>query len=29
MDELGIASLEEMGYDKPELACVNPYEIHG
>ena len=28
MDELGIASLEEMGYDKPELALPNPYEIH-
>ena len=29
MDELGISSLEEIGYDKPELALPNPYEIHG
>ena len=29
MDELGISSLEEMGYDVPELALPNPYEIHG
>ena len=29
MDELGISSLEEMGYDQPELALPNPYEIHG
>ena len=28
LDELGIATLEEMGYDKPELALPNPYEIH-
>jgi len=28
MDELGISTLEEMGYDKPELALPNPYEIH-
>ena len=29
MDELGISSLEEMGYDVPELMLPNPYEIHG
>ena len=29
LDELGIASLEEMGYDKPDLALPNPYEVHG
>ena len=29
LDELGINSLEEMGYDKPELALPNPYEVHG
>ena len=29
LDELGIATLDEMGYDKPELALPNPYEIHG
>ena len=28
LDELGIPTLEEMGYDKPELALPNPYEIH-
>ena len=28
LDELGIATLEELGYDKPELALPNPYEIH-
>merc|ERR1711911_111976 len=28
MDELGIPSLEEMGYHQPELALPNPYEIH-
>merc|ERR1712045_115613 len=28
MDELGIPSLEEMGYNQPELALPNPYEIH-
>ena len=25
MDELGISSLEEMGYDKPELATESPF----
>ena len=29
LDELGISTLEEMGYDMPELALPNPYEIHG
>merc|ERR1712038_677053 len=29
LDELGIQTPEEMGYDKPELALPNPYEIHG
>ena len=29
MDELGILTPEEMGYDKPELALPNPFEIHG
>merc|ERR1712043_49163 len=29
LDELGISSLEEMGYDTPELALPNPYEVHG
>merc|ERR1711992_116920 len=29
LDELGILTPEEMGYDKPELALPNPYEIHG
>ena len=28
LDELGIATPEELGYDKPELALPNPYEIH-
>merc|ERR1712210_304182 len=26
--ELGIPGLSEMGYDQPELALPNPYEIH-
>ena len=29
MDELGISSLDEMGYEKPELALPSPFEIHG
>ena len=29
LDELGISTPEELGYDKPELALPNPYEIHG
>jgi len=28
LDELGILSPEEMGYNVPELALPNPYEIH-
>ena len=28
LDELGIATPEELGYDKPELALPNPYDIH-
>ena len=28
MQELGIPSPAEMGYDKPELALPNPYNIH-
>merc|ERR1712039_264864 len=28
LDELGIATPEQLGYDKPELALPNPYEIH-
>ena len=26
--ELGIPGLAEIGYDQPELALPNPYEIH-
>ena len=29
LTELGINTLEEMGYDQPELALPNPYEVHG
>ncbi|KAI1301432.1 Cytochrome c oxidase subunit 5A, mitochondrial [Halotydeus destructor] len=29
LDELGISTPEELGYDKPELAMANPYDIHG
>lgn len=29
LDELGISTPEELGYDKPELATQNPYDIHG
>ena len=29
LDELGISTLEEMGYDTPELALPNPYQVHG
>lgn len=25
LDELGISTLEELGYDKPELATESPY----
>ena len=28
MKELGISSPADMGYDKPELALPNPYNIH-
>ncbi|RWS20160.1 cytochrome c oxidase subunit 5A-like protein, partial [Leptotrombidium deliense] len=28
LDELGISTPEEMGYDKPELALMNPFDIH-
>ncbi|RWS18032.1 cytochrome c oxidase subunit 5A-like protein [Dinothrombium tinctorium] len=28
LDELGISTPEELGYDKPELALVNPFDIH-
>merc|ERR1712113_1323642 len=28
LDELGIATPAEMGYDQPELALPNPYAIH-
>jgi cytochrome c oxidase subunit 5a len=28
LDELGINTLEEMGYEQPELALPNPFEIH-
>ena len=28
LDELGIASLEQLGYDKPELACIDNEDIH-
>jgi len=28
LDELGILTPEQMGYDQPELALPNPYDIH-
>ena len=28
LDELGILTPEQLGYDKPELALPNPFEIH-
>lgn len=28
LDELGISTPEELGYDKPELALANPYDMH-
>lgn len=28
LDELGINTPEELGYDKPELALQNVYDIH-
>ena len=29
LDELGISTPEELGYDKPELGLPSPFEIHG
>ena len=29
MDELGILTLEDMGYEKPELGMPSPFEVHG
>ncbi|KAB7507633.1 Cytochrome c oxidase subunit 5A, mitochondrial [Armadillidium nasatum] len=29
LDELGINTPEELGYDKPELALPNVYDVHG
>ena len=29
LDELGISTPEELGYDKPELAMQNPFDMHG
>jgi cytochrome c oxidase subunit 5a len=28
LDELGISTPEELGYDKPELMLPSPYEMH-
>ena len=28
LDTLGISTPEELGYDKPELAMVDVYDIH-
>jgi len=28
LDELGIPTPEELGYDKPELAMANPFDMH-
>ena len=28
LDELGILTPEDMGYDKPELAKMNVYDMH-
>jgi len=28
LDELGISTPEQMGYDEPELALVSPFDIH-
>jgi len=28
LDELGINTPEQLGYDRPELALQNPYDIH-
>lgn len=28
LDELGISTPEELGWDKPELALVNPHDLH-
>ncbi len=29
LDELGISTPEELGYDKPELWLPSPYDVHG
>jgi len=29
LQELGISSVEEMGYDKPELALKSVFDVHG
>jgi len=29
LDELGISTVEELGYDKPELALKSVFDIHG
>lgn len=29
MDELGILTLEQMGYETPELGMPSPFEVHG
>lgn len=29
LDELGISTPEELGYDKPELALKSVFDIHG
>ena len=29
LDELGISTIEELGYDKPELALKSVFDIHG
>jgi cytochrome c oxidase subunit 5a len=29
LDELGVSTPEEMGYDKPELALKSVYDFHG
>jgi len=29
LDELGISTVEELGYDKPELALQSVFDVHG
>jgi cytochrome c oxidase subunit 5a len=29
LDELGISTVEELGYDKPELALKSVFDVHG